>query len=178
MQADTPNPFAPPRSRVEDVRTDGETQPVKLWSVQGRIGRLRVIAWTMLGYVVASIAGGVVGSVAGATGSDLPLILMVLIYGIVVVFGCLLIIQRCHDMNWSGWASLLAIIPFVGLIFWCIPGTPGSNNYGPPPPPNPRGMGWLAALPLLLAIIGIAAAIALPAYQSYAKRAAAAAQTR
>ena len=178
MPDDTLNPFAPPQAHVEDVRAAGSTQPVRLWSAQGRIGRLRLIAWTMLSYILAGIAVGVIGALAGGPGSAaFPTATMVVAYGVMLVFAGLLTIQRCHDMNWSGWASLLALIPLVGLVFWLVPGTQGDNRYGAPPPPNPRGLGWLAAIPLLLFVLGIVAAVAIPAYQSYVKRAAAA-QTR
>lgn len=178
MPEDTLNPFAPPQAHVEDVSAAGSTQPVRLWSAQGRIGRLRLIAWTMFSYLVAGVAVGVVGAVAGRSASPaLSIATMVIVYGVVLVFAGLLTIQRCHDMNWTGWAALLVVVPLVGLIFWLVPGTPGDNRYGAPPPPNPRGIGWLAAIPLLLFVLGIVAAVAIPAYQSYVKRAAAA-QTR
>ena len=178
MPEDPLNPFAPPRAHVDDVAATGPTQPIRLWSAQGRIGRLRLIAWTMLSYLLAGVAMGVVGAIAGPSASPaLMIATMVVVYGVMLVFVGLLTIQRCHDMNWSGWAALLAVVPLVGLIFWLVVGTPGDNRYGAPPPPNPRGIGWLAAIPLVLFVLGIAAAIALPAYQSYVKRAAAA-QTR
>jgi uncharacterized membrane protein YhaH (DUF805 family) len=51
--------------------------------------------------------------------------------------------QRCRDFGWSGWALLIAIIPYIGGLFglaiFFIPGTVGSNRYGPDllPPPVP-----------------------------------------
>ena len=84
MQADTNNPFAPPRSRVEDVHAAGQTQPIKLWSARGRIGRLRLIAWTMLSYLAASIGGALVGVIAGVMGSStLSTASMLLVYAVV-----------------------------------------------------------------------------------------------
>jgi uncharacterized membrane protein YhaH (DUF805 family) len=61
-----------------------------------------------------------------------------------------LTVRRLHDFNWSGWFILLELIPYVGgvfpIIFGCIQGTPGPNNFGYPPdfdplsmPPNPYG---------------------------------------
>jgi hypothetical protein len=85
----------------------------------------------------------------------------------------LLTIQRSHDFNVSGWLSLILLIPLVPLIFWIIPGTEGTNRFGPQPPPN-KGAGVIVIVLLLLfAILGILAAIAIPAYQEYVARAAA-----
>lgn len=45
--------------------------------------------------------------------------------------------RRLHDMNYSGWWLLLALIPVLGgiaLIVWfCMPGTPGANRFGEAP---------------------------------------------
>ena len=50
----------------------------------------------------------------------------------------LLLIQRSHDMNLSGWWSIAAFIPLVGLFWLFNGGTPGVNRWGAPPPPNTR----------------------------------------
>ena len=43
--------------------------------------------------------------------------------------------RRLHDTNRSAWWLLLILIPFAGAItlfvFACLPGTPGSNRFGP-----------------------------------------------
>jgi uncharacterized membrane protein YhaH (DUF805 family) len=45
-------------------------------------------------------------------------------------------IRRLHDLDKSGWWLLLAFVPIVGglvLLYWfCQPGTPGDNQFGPP----------------------------------------------
>jgi uncharacterized membrane protein YhaH (DUF805 family) len=55
--------------------------------------------------------------------------------------------QRCRDFGWTGWATLLLLLPYVGWVFplaaCFIPGTLGSNRYGPDPlesrlAPSPR----------------------------------------
>jgi uncharacterized membrane protein YhaH (DUF805 family) len=174
----TSNPYAPPTARVQDIRSDSQTQPIKLWSAAGRIGRLRYIAWSILGSFAIMPVAFVAGLLGAATGSESVLyVLLGVAYIAYAVFVALLTIQRCHDMDWTGWAALLVLIPLVGLIFWFIAGTPGRNRFGAPPPPNPRGMAWVVAVPVLLFVVGIVAAIALPAYQQYVMRAKAA-QTR
>jgi len=92
-------------------------------------------------------------------------------YGAIMVISFLLTIQRCHDFNVTGWLSLILLIPLVPLIFWFIPGSKGKNDYGPPPPPN-RGSGVVVVVLLVsVFVLGILAAIAIPAYQEYVERA-------
>lgn len=47
------------------------------------------------------------------------------------------LIKRLHDFDKSGWFSLLAMLPYVGFIFYLAmlitPGTVGDNRYGPDP---------------------------------------------
>ena len=75
-----------------------------------------------------------------------------------LVFYVLAAIQRTHDMDWSAWMLLLALIPFVALIWVFKPGTRGANRFGAPPPPNglgvkiggldlPGGCSWSACWP-------------------------------
>src|SRR5262245_37642675 len=46
-------------------------------------------------------------------------------------------VRRLHDLDYSGWWVLLALIPVVGLIvlviWWCRRGTVGPNRFGPEP---------------------------------------------
>jgi uncharacterized membrane protein YhaH (DUF805 family) len=46
-------------------------------------------------------------------------------------------VRRFHDQDKSGWFFLLVLIPLVGgiivLVFMCLPGTQGANQYGPDP---------------------------------------------
>jgi len=52
-----------------------------------------------------------------------------------------------------------------------MPGTQGPNRFDHPPPPNSVGVILLALIPPLLMVIGIIAAIAIPAYVQYQERA-------
>ncbi len=45
-------------------------------------------------------------------------------------------IRRLHDQDKSGWFYLLSFVPFGGLVllvFFCLEGTRGPNQYGPDP---------------------------------------------
>ena len=87
----------------------------------------------------------------------------------------IVLIQRSHDMNMSGWWSLAALIPIVGLVWVFKGGTAGTNRWGAPPPPNGPMVKIFGLLMPVLFVVGILAAIALPAYQGYVTRAKAAA---
>lgn len=178
----SPNPYAPPRANVADVPAEEAFQPVKIWSAQGRIGRLRYLSYQGVAYLLlmaVGIAGGILGAMLQ---SPSVVIGLVVIVGSVpyCVLTVLLTIQRCHDIGWTGWAALLALIPLVGLLFWFVPGTPGTNRFGAPPPPNSTAvkvLTWVSVVLFALFIVGMLAAISLPAYQAYQQRARAA-QTR
>ena len=122
--------------------------------------------------MLLAMAIGLVMALSAAAGvAALSVIVTILGYAAIVVLQIMLTIQRCHDFNSSGWLSILAIIPLVNLIFWAIPGTDGPNRFGNPPPPNTTGAVVLALIIPLIFVLGIVAAIALPAYQQYVKRA-------
>ena len=70
----------------------------------------------------------------------------------------------------TGWLSLISLIPLGVLVFWFVPGTPGENDYGKRPPPNTTGAVVLACLLPFFVIVGIVAAVAIPAYQQYAEQ--------
>lgn len=167
------NPYAPPRARVADVYQDAdEFQPVKTWSGEGRIGRLRYLAHLTGGYILFAMLAGAVSGVLGAARMPTAATVIVSIGAIIYfIFAVLKNIQRSHDMNWSGWWGLVALIPVVGLIWMFVSGTKGSNQYGAPPPPNTFGVKVLGLLLPIIFTIGVVAAIALPAYSEYVKRA-------
>jgi uncharacterized membrane protein YhaH (DUF805 family) len=59
-----------------------------------------------------------------------------------IILGCLIPsiavqVRRFHDQDKSGWLVLLNLIPSIGglivLVFMCLEGTRGPNQYGPDP---------------------------------------------
>ena len=172
-------PYAPPRSEVADVADKPvEFQPVRVWSVRGRIGRLRLLAYSTAGYVLLILASMMLGALSGAfggRGGGNAVIALTLLPALAYMVGSvLLLIQRSHDMNLSGWYTLLALIPLVGLFWIFKAGTSGANRYGAPPPPNTLGVKLLGSVFPVIVAIGILAAIAVPAYQQYTVKARAA----
>jgi uncharacterized membrane protein YhaH (DUF805 family) len=166
--ATSSTPYAPPQSAVGEALPEyGELQP---FTTNGRIGRLRYLAWSLSlillmtgGFILAAIGYAItpaIGFVLGGVG---------LIAAMVV--GVQIGVQRLHDIGWSGWLYLLALVPYLGSVFslviMLIPGSAGANRFGAPPPENTRAVKILAGLWILVPVIGILAAIALPAYQDY-----------
>lgn len=159
------NPYGAPRATVGDRE---EFQPVKLFAVSGRIGRARYITYSMLvSFALILPAMALVGLSPGP-----GLIVLTVAYIAMFVMSIMLTIQRSHDFNMTGWFSLLVFVPLANLVFWFVPGTDGPNRFGAKTQPNSTGV--IVALWIVPAVfvLGIVAAIALPAYQDYVKRAA------
>ena len=151
------SPYAPPRSALDEPTFEyGE---VKALGIQGRIGRLRYLARTLVLMTAALLIAFVCAIIMSLslTGGAL---LMAVTFAAFLVFNIQFGVRRLHDLGWSGWLLLLTILPYVGTIFFllmvCIPGNKGPNSYGPPPPPNTRGTTLLACLWLLLIALFVA----------------------
>ncbi|HLA32727.1 MAG TPA: DUF805 domain-containing protein, partial [Pseudomonas sp.] len=134
-------------------------------------GRLRYLAWSL---VLMLACMPLLGVAAGffAVSEILGGVLMAVVGVAIAVVGILFGVQRLHDIGWSGWLLLLNLVPVVGgvfsLLMFIIPGSTEANRFGPPPPPNSTPVKVLAALWLAIIVLGIVAAIALPAYMGYA----------
>lgn len=162
------NPFAPPRATVRDVESDTQRyQEVSAFTWKGRIGRLRLIAYSVAAYLLVIVGSIVLGALSAMLHFPPSLAAALTLIPYVIIIG-MATIQRSHDMDWSGWMSLLALIPFVGFIWIFKGGAQGENRFGAPPPPNTTGVKILSfGMPIVIAIM---AAIALPAYSDYTKR--------
>ncbi|MGE8189290.1 DUF805 domain-containing protein [Pseudomonas sp. NPDC086278] len=153
--AEPASPYAPPQAIV------GENLPafatLKPFSVEGRIGRLRYLAWSMaltlvllpVGSVLAILAFAIISadSTAGLiVGGLVAFFLWIAVMVVSIQFG----VQRLHDIGWSGWLWLLCFVPFVGgffpLVIMVVPGTNIANRYGAPPPPNTTAVKVLSLL--------------------------------
>ncbi|VVM81315.1 hypothetical protein PS662_02336 [Pseudomonas fluorescens] len=152
---DAESPYAPPRAPV------GETLPafgtLKAFTFTGRIGRLRYLAWTMALMLVLLGVAGVFISI-GLSLIALTSTVGLVIGGLVGAALCIaffvvsiqIIVQRLHDLGWSGWLYLLTLVPFVGGLFpillAVLPGNAAANQYGAPPPANTMAVKVLCAL--------------------------------
>jgi Protein of unknown function (DUF805) len=84
-------------------------------------GRLGFIAWFLLIYfgcnVLTNVAFGFVS---------------VVVPGVVLLPICW---QRMNDIGWSGWFSLLSVVPFVNVVFWLVCMIMPGNQAKPQPLP-------------------------------------------
>ncbi|HEY3518503.1 MAG TPA: DUF805 domain-containing protein [Gammaproteobacteria bacterium] len=167
------NPYAAPRTNVSRAESAEEYGEIKVFSAQGRIGRVRYIGYSFGLTILIAMFIGMVAALLGGASPAVALTIGAVGYIAIIVVQILLTIQRAHDMNVTGWLCLISLIPLAALVFLLVPGTPGENNYGKPPPPNTTGAVVLACILPIIMILGIVAAIAVPAYQDYAERAAA-----
>ncbi|WP_460149752.1 DUF805 domain-containing protein [Pseudomonas sp. S3_A03] len=161
------SPYAPPRATV------GENLPeyaeLKVFTINGRIGRLRYLAWTLVLTVAMLVAAGIISTVGFAIATASPTIAIILgsllgfaLFVALVVVSVQIGVQRLHDLGWSGWLYLLNLVPLVNSIFplllLVLPGNAGANQYGAPPPRNSTAVKvlaslWLAFIPLMLIIV-------------------------
>src|SRR5450830_561179 len=161
------SPYAPPRAAVGDHTEEYST--LKVFTINGRIGRLRYLAWTLVLTLAMLVAGGIIStaSFAVATASPTAGIILGSLLGFALVVAIVWVsvqigVQRLHDLGWSGWLYLLNLVPLVNSIFplllLVLPGNTGANQYGAPPPRNSTAVKvlaslWLAFIPLMLIIV-------------------------
>lgn len=123
-------------------------------SFDGRIGR---VAYLIGGFVISAIC--VLVAVA-ALKSGVWLLLVPLLLGALFV-SLRLVVLRCHDIGWSGWWSLVSLVPYAGslfnLILLIVPGTRGSNDFGRPSrPPGLPAVAASAVALVLASLLGFA----------------------
>lgn len=141
----------------------------EFFSFSQRIGRIRYLAYIGVAYlamVPVLLLSQVLGDLA-----VIPVLLASLAY---LVFGISLGIRRLHDLDKSGWWLLLSFIPvinfFMAVYLVFFPGSVGSNRYGLKTKPN-TWVTWVLGLILpALFLLGVLAAVAIPAYQDYVER--------
>ena len=180
------HPYTPPEANFDVNENQFETYEPKFLSIQGRIGRLRYIAYNtaitflimivfgvFAGIAVATMAGGMQG---GGVFFGILGVLGFIVYIVMIGISFIYAKRRLNDLNQSGWLSLLSLVPVVNFFLWLYlllaPGSATSNQYGPPPSKNPT---WIVVvtilIPVFIILMGIVAAIAIPAYQDYVNKA-------
>lgn len=164
------SPFAPPTANVSvDEARDEEVGELKVWSFDGRIGRLRYFSWVTVISILLAIVSAALGMIFNPS-----TLMRLLISTVLSIAATPIAAKRSRDLGWSGWWAFLIIIPIanlcIGLAFTFMPGMKGANAYGPPPPPNSLAVkiiAWTAPVMMIVILVGIIAAIAIPAYSGH-----------
>ena len=113
----------------------------KIFTTQGRLNRLPYLKY-FLGLLLVSILLNAVLTfvftiLTGSAEGTLFNIISVILAVPVSVASIMCAIRRLHDLNRSGWFVILALIPFVNVLFeiylLCFRGTQGVNKYGADP---------------------------------------------
>lgn len=177
------NPYQSHATPIAEDLEDYNEEP--FYSRHGRIGRIRFLSYSVLLWLATMAILAVLGIIYAVfigLGSDVLIAIISTIIVVVYFAGSLVItflpaVRRLNDLNRTGWLSLLLFVPFLNFLLWLYlifaPGDEDSNDYGAPAlPPTTMHTVLALLLPLLLiAALGIIAAVALPAYQDYVIRA-------
>lgn len=172
----TQNPYSAPDAKLS-TEDSGPYTP-SIFSFNGRIGRLRYLAYnTGVNLILTVIlipfigmsgfmsSGGDMSAMAGGLSGIVIILFYIATIVITVMYGK----RRLNDLNRSGWFVLLFIIPIVNLLLVIylifFPGTEGENRYGPMPVENSTGVIILGLLFPVLMVLGIGAAVLIPALQ-------------
>lgn len=162
------NPYQTPEGQLStDDLSYGE---VKFFSPSTRINRLRYWAhgalFALAAYALIAIGGALTLLVSPVIG----IAIIVIAYIAIMVFSVIIMIQRLHDLNKTGWMWLLSLVPFANIYLLIIliffKGTPGRNNYGLQPPPS-KTWHWILALGFPVLMLVVLFAVALPQYNAY-----------
>lgn len=177
------NVYSASQADLSAVADESGTYQPDVWSISGRIGRLRYLAYSIANTLLIYLVFGVLSAVglakfsAGQGKEEMSVLAVVFL--VLLVIGALSISiiyarRRLHDLDQSGWLSILSFIPlinfFFGLYLIFVPGTPSNNRFGQAPCKNSAWVIVGASLLPLFFVIGILAAIAIPEYQKYVQK--------
>jgi len=120
-------------------------QPVKpsMKFFQGRVARLNYLAATLANAVLGGLLYAIINILllfgfGPQTMQTIAPIVFILIIIVVMFLSITLVVRRFHDLGFSGWWTLVNLIPVVnivsGLILLFKKGKQIENAYGPVPP--------------------------------------------
>lgn len=168
------NIYAPPGATFSDGDALVATK-TRLFALNGRIGRVRWFAYMIAVWLLWSTAVAILliplASFSPALAEKMGTLLTWCFWLLPIIVSR----RRMHDFGTSAWYLLCLLIPFINLYFFFIlmfkRGDKGNNEFGPEPAPNDRWVyGILLIFPAIV-LLGILAAIALPAYKGYINKA-------
>ena len=105
----------------------------------GRARRKEYWMYALFQFLFAIVAA-VLDNILGLTFTGIPYGFLYVAYALATFLpGLAVSVRRLHDTNRSGWWIFIAVIPFIGAIWYlvlmCLDSNAGSNQYGE----NPKG---------------------------------------
>ncbi len=110
-----------------------------LFSFDGRINRAKFWLGTACLFVGYLVLAGISAATMSPDGSMGVVGIIVLIIYLAMIWPSVAIgVKRFHDRDKSGWWVLIALVPFIGGLWYLIEcgfleGTKGPNKFGPDP---------------------------------------------
>lgn len=173
------NPYHTPETDFGEIYEEYDYDTTPFYKATGRIGRLRYLAYSVALSFVLIVPIGILSAILLPSFNDSSGVAMIILGTLVAIAGAYINIapakRRFNDLNRSGWWAILLLIPYLNIIPWLYlvfaRGNDGVNDYGAPAMPPSTRVKFLALLVPIFALLGILAAIAIPAYQEYVIRA-------
>jgi uncharacterized membrane protein YhaH (DUF805 family) len=118
-----------PLKRYADFQ--GRSTRMEFWMFTLFVTIVMIVLQVLLGIMFASSVSvdPQTGVVTGG-GIGIAAVIIWVFYLAILVPSIAVGVRRMHDQDKSGWFIL---IPIVNLVFYCLPGTPGPNRFGPDP---------------------------------------------
>ena len=164
------NPYGSPEADLTEQQE--ESYNPKIFSMSGRIGRARYLAYGLLGSLVLMVPLFLLVSigfmVAGNENisEEMTMVIGIIAYIPMIAYSIVVMKRRLNDLDRSGWLSILMFIPvvniFIGFYLLLAKGNQGNNRFGPPPIKN-AGLIYVMIAVAVVFVLGIVAAIAIPA---------------
>ncbi|PPT74899.1 DUF805 domain-containing protein [Xanthomonas arboricola pv. populi] len=120
--------------------------PLKRYAdFNGRSRRKEYWMFMLLQAIILLVLVGLFGIAVALMGGEngpgalawLVVAVMVIVVLALIVPSIAVTVRRLHDQGKSGWFYLISLVPYVGgfivLVFMCLEGTPGPNEYGENP---------------------------------------------
>lgn len=113
----------------------------RYFDFQGRASRSEYWLFALLMFLVAFGVSSGVGFLRLATGSATAGSWVYVLFGLFILGSLIPSVavgfRRLHDTDRSAWWLLISFLPIIGsivlIVFYCLPGTPGPNRFGPAP---------------------------------------------
>jgi uncharacterized membrane protein YhaH (DUF805 family) len=119
-----------PLKRYADFQ--GRSTRMEFWMFALFVTIVMIVLQILMGIMFASSMSvdPQTGVVTGGGGAGIFAVVIWVFYLAILVPSIAVGVRRMHDQDKSGWFIL---IPIANLVFYCLPGTPGPNKYGPDP---------------------------------------------